>query len=106
MKTFENIKSDCVHKFLSDYSRGWRPEWFAFVTMEGLKEKLAGTNKSSFKLRQEVEDKCISTIKSTDIRAINGLLTLFPTAFPAYVRNGKYSIEYGDNGYEFHPLAN
>lgn len=106
MKTFEKIKEDAVHLFISEYAKAmFNKEWLGLLGLQALKDQLAGTHKGIYKMRQDVEGKCIAQIRNTDVRSIKGILTLFPSAFPAYVRSGKYSIEYGNNGFEFHPLS-
>lgn len=105
--TFENLKQRCVQEFCSKNTRDYngqvngsrQPALMAFALINEF--KITGEWKKTRAFAKEIEDNCVKAIMNTDIRNIKPLIDLCPDSFPKWVKNGNYTVELTDKGWEF-----
>lgn len=101
VKYWETIKSNCIAEFCSNLRQNLNADIVKLLGLESVKQIKEGTFKGSYKLKKEVEDKCVKLIENCDIRAYNDLAKAFPARFPDWIKNGRCSVELLDNGWAF-----
>lgn len=101
VKYWETIKSNCVAEFCGNLRQNLNTDIVKLLGLESVKRIKEGTFKGSYRLKKEVEDKCVQLIENCDIRAYNELIQAFPDRFPTWVKQGRCSIELLDGGWAF-----
>lgn len=98
---WETIKNKAIREIITKYRTMTNADTIGLLGIESLKQIKSGTFKGTFKLIKETEDKIVNLINNTDIRAYKDLLAVCPEVFPKWIKDGKFTIEYGDSGFEF-----